>query len=72
MIFEVEYLKIVLLLDPTKGRRHAEPVKGKYTDNLSNMTTQMDDYVNTTKYGLISWRSISSCMLDSEEDLENW
>jgi hypothetical protein len=32
----------------------------------------MDDYVNPTTDGVLSWRSISSCTSDSEEALENW
>jgi hypothetical protein len=32
----------------------------------------MDDYVNPTTEGVLSWRSISSCASDSEEALENW
>jgi hypothetical protein len=36
------------------------------------MTVWMDDYVNPIAEGLLSWRSISSCTLDSEEAMENW
>jgi hypothetical protein len=32
----------------------------------------MDDYVNLTADGALSWRSISSCVSDSEEGLEHW
>jgi hypothetical protein len=72
MIFEVEYLKVTAPLDPTEGRRYVEPVKGKDFNNLYNMITQMDDYVNPTTNGVLSWRIISSCTLDSKEALENW
>jgi hypothetical protein len=72
MIFEVENLKVTVSLDPTEGRRYVEPVKGKELDNLYNMTAWMDDYVNPTINGVLSWRSISSCASDSEEALENW
>jgi hypothetical protein len=72
MIFEVEDLKVTVSLDPTEGRRYVEPVKGKEIDNLYNMTAWMDDYVNPTTDGVLSWRSISSCASDSEEALENW
>jgi hypothetical protein len=41
-------------------------------DNLYNMTTQMDDYVNPMTDGALSWRSISSCVSYSEEGLEHW
>jgi hypothetical protein len=36
------------------------------------MTVRMDDYVNPTIEGVLSWRSISSCASDSKEALENW
>jgi hypothetical protein len=36
------------------------------------MTAWMDDYVNPTTEGVLSWRSIISCVSDSEEALENW
>jgi hypothetical protein len=32
----------------------------------------MGDYVNPTTDGVLSWRSISSCVSDLEESLENW
>jgi hypothetical protein len=32
----------------------------------------MDDYVNPTTEGVLSWRSIISCTSDSEDALENW
>jgi hypothetical protein len=72
MIIEVEDLKVNVSLDPTKGRIYVELVKGKELDNLYNMTAKMDDYVNPSTNGVHSWRSIISCMLDSEEYLENW
>jgi hypothetical protein len=36
------------------------------------MIAQMDDYVNPTIDGALSWRSIISCASDSEEGLEHW
>jgi hypothetical protein len=50
-------------------RRYVEPVRKKI-DNLYNMTTCMDDYINPTAYRMLSWISISSCALDLEEKLE--
>jgi hypothetical protein len=44
----------------------------KEIDILYNMTTCMDDYVNPTTDGALSWRSISSCASDLEEGLECW
>jgi hypothetical protein len=72
MIFEVRDLKVTAPLDPTEGKRYIEPARGNDIDNLYNMTAQMDDYVNPTADGALSWRSISSCASDSEEGLEHW
>jgi hypothetical protein len=65
MIFELGDLKVIAPLDPTKGNRYIERARGNEIDNLYNMTARMDDYVNPTAYGALSWQSISSCASDS-------
>ena len=72
MIFEVGYLKVTTPLDLIEGKRYIDPTKGKKIDNLYNMTAWMDDYVNPTTNGVLSWRSIISCASDLEEVLEHW
>jgi len=59
-------------LDTTKGRRYVEPTKGKDLDNLYNVIAQMDDYVNPTTDGALSWQSISYRESDSKEALKHW
>jgi hypothetical protein len=71
MIFEAENLRVIAPLDPMTGKRYIEPSRGNDINNLYNMTTQMDDYVNPTADGVLSWRSINSCALDLEEGLEH-
>jgi hypothetical protein len=72
MIFEVGDLKVTAPLDPIEGKRYIEPTRGNYIDNLYNMIVWMDDYVNPTVNGALSWRIISYYALDSEEGLEHW
>jgi hypothetical protein len=72
MIFEVRNLKVTIPLDPIKGKRYIEPTRENDIDNLYNMTTWMDHYVNPTLYVALSWRSISSCASYSKEGLEHW
>ena len=72
MIFEVKYLKVTPPLDPTEGKRYIEPIRGNTIENLYNMSMQMDDYVNPTSDGVLSWRNIHSCAPDSEEVIEHW
>jgi hypothetical protein len=71
MIFEVRELKVIAPLDLTKGKRYIEPRRGNEIDNLYNMTVWMDDYVNPTVDGALSWRRISSCASYSKEVLEH-
>jgi hypothetical protein len=71
-IFEVEDLKVTASLDPTEGRRYVEPTKRKGVDKMYNITARMEDYVNPTTDGILSWRSIISCASDLEETMENW
>jgi len=68
MVFEVEELNVTMPLDPTKGGRYVEPTERKELHNIYNMNTWMDNYVNPTSKGVLTWRSISSCMSESEED----
>jgi len=72
MIFEVGELKVVAPLDPNEGRRYIELVKGDEIDNMYNMTVRMDNYVNPTTDGVLSWRSISACTSYSKIGLEKW
>jgi hypothetical protein len=52
-------LKVNAPLDPTKGKRYIEPARGNDIDNLHNIIERMDDYVNPTRDGALSWISIS-------------
>ena len=35
-------------------------------------TARDEDYVNPTAGGILSWQSITSCVIDSGMGLENW
>jgi hypothetical protein len=72
MIFEVGNLKVTAPLDPTEGKRYMELVRENNIDNLHKMIKRMDDYVNPTVDGVLSWISTSSCTSDLEEGLEHW
>jgi hypothetical protein len=72
MIFEVGELKFIAPLDSTKGKRYIEPSKGNEIEILYNMIVLIHDYVNPILDGALSWRSISSCVSNSEEVLEHW
>jgi hypothetical protein len=71
MIFEGGGFKVTVPLDPLEARRYVEPTRDKI-DNLYNMIAHMDDYVNRTADGALSWRSMSSCTSNLKEGLEHW
>jgi len=72
MIFEVWNLKVTIPLDPSERKRYIELARGNDIENLYNITTCMEDYVDPKMDGALSWRSISLHASDSEFDLENW
>jgi hypothetical protein len=47
-----------------------EPAREEF-DNLYNMKSQMDEYINPIIDGALSWRNIRSYTSYSEEGLEN-
>ena len=67
---------MVAPIDPLEGQRYIEPVnsevQGNYLDHIHNITFSMDDYVNPTTDGNLSWQSISLCTSYSGKALENW
>ena len=76
MSFEDSEIRVVVPIDPLEGKRYVEPVhsegKENYLDHLYNIMSLKEDYINPTADGNLSWRSVSSCMSDSGEALENW
>jgi hypothetical protein len=52
-------MEVTAPIDPKEGRRYIELVKDDEIDNLDNLTIRMDDYVNLTIDGTLSWRSIN-------------
>ena len=41
-------------------------------DNIYNICSQVDDYINPTTKGNMSWWSICSCSYELGEVVENW
>ena len=58
------------------GPRYTKPIRveeeAKEINDLYNMTTTQDDYINLAVDGTLSWCYASSCTSDSEAGLENW
>ena len=74
--FEDDEMRVVAPLDPLEGKRYIELVlnegQGDHLDNIYNVTSLMEDYINPTADGNLSWRGTSSCTSYLGEALENW
>ena len=69
-------MRVVAPLDLLERQRYVKPVWGEYhegdLDNIYNIYSQLDDYINPTVDDMLGWRSFKSCSSDSMEALENW
>ena len=72
MTFEGKGLRVIIPLDPSQGKRYTETLKDEdqdVLDQIYNITAKEEDYEDPPAEG---WESGSSCMTDSEDDLESW
>jgi hypothetical protein len=74
MTFESGEYRVIAPLDPSEGERFVEPtcLDLEEINQLYRTTVREEYYVNPTADGVLSWRSIMSCMSDSDTGLENW
>ena len=70
LTFQDLELRVVAPIDSLEGYRYVEQVnsegQGDYLDHIYNITYEREIYAK------MSWKSISSCTLDSGEAFENW
>ena len=63
--FEDDEMRVVLPIDPFEGQRYVKTIyregHGDYLDQIYNVTTLKEDYINPTTDGNLSCRSASSC-----------
>ena len=72
MVFEGKDFRVILPLDPSQGERYTEPLHHNDqadVELIPTITAQDEGYADPSAAG---WESGSSCMTDSEEELENW
>lgn len=76
MIFKGNNMRVIVPLDLSEGARYIEPVREQYCttdiDNIYQLTTKEQDFVNPTAKGKLTWGHDSSYASDLEEELENW
>ena len=74
--FEDFELRVVTSIDPLEGKRYVEPInsegQGNYLDQLYNIMSLREYFINPKDHGKLSWQSVISCTSDSGEALENW
>ena len=62
--FEDEEMRVVSPIDPLEGQRYLEPVynegQGNYLDQIYNVISRQEDYINMIVDGNLSWKSASS------------
>ena len=73
MTFELGEYRVIMPLDPSEGESLVEPtcIDLEEINQLYKTTTRDEDYINPTADGVLSWRSITSCAIDSDTRLEN-
>ena len=73
--FKDSKMRVVAPIDPLEGQWYVEHVnsegKENYQDQLYNIISSKEYYINRTTNGNLSWRGLNSCMFDSGEALEN-
>ena len=76
MIFEKKSLRVVIPLDSVEGSCYIDPMHDYDSDDdlkcIYKITAQEQYWVNPTVNGRISWERESSCMSDSNEEIERW
>jgi hypothetical protein len=76
MSFETYTLCIITPLDLNEGDIYNEPVdedeRISVIENIYKITGPMEDYINPTIDGELSWQSIKSYDTDSEYAMERW
>ena len=73
--FEDSEMRVVASIDPLEWHRYVKPVnsegQGNYLNQIYNIMSSRDDYINPTAHGKLSWRNVSSSTSDLGEALEN-
>ena len=76
MSFEDSEMHVVSSIDPLEGQCYVNSVRGEFhegcLDNIYDISSTLDDYINPTIDGKLSWQSVSLFSSDSREALENW
>lgn len=76
MIFESKYFRVVSPLDPDKVDIYVKLVRKDLDDmdleNFYKVTARLEDYINPTTDGKLSWIGIRFYSFDYDKALANW
>jgi hypothetical protein len=76
MSFEIDTLRVITPLDPNEGDIYNEPMnedaQSSIIENIYKIMGHREDYINPTMDGELSWRSVKSYDIDSEDAMERW
>ena len=64
---------MIVPLDPVEGEQYTKPVReGDDVDHIYKLTMWDIDWINPTASGMLNWEKDSSCLSDSDGEMENW
>lgn len=67
-------MRVIVTLDPLDGVRYTDPLREEYSvdeiDNIFQITTKEEEWINPTADGKLTWEKDSSCTSNSEEELK--
>ena len=73
--FEDSEIRVVAPINPLEGQRYVDPVNSEgqvnYLDQLYNIMSLRDDYINPIMDGNLKWRSVIFCTSSLDDALEN-
>ena len=73
MVFENEGTRVIVPLDPAEGEQYTDPVSAEEdVDHIYNLIVWDEDWINPITDGVLCWEKDSECVLDSDEEIENW
>jgi hypothetical protein len=74
--FETNTLHVVTPLDPYEGDKYNEPVDedvwSSIIENIYKILGCREDYIKSPADGELSWRSVKSYDMDSENTMDRW
>ena len=72
LVLEFRLIKFIVGMFSYKAHFRPQIFSNDYLDQLYNIISSKEDYINPTTDGNLSWKNVISCMSESGEVNENW